>query len=116
MNEQDLTRYINQKIIEIGQALMSYYDPCQHRNGTCKAGDPNPCCSGHTIFGQGCPFWHDRCTFINADCVLWICETAVKSTDPKCVEALQLLERLGHLYGLVRRPLIGEPYKGADKP
>lgn len=57
----------------------------------------------------------DKCQFDNPDCKLWICNTAIKTTDPKCVEALKFLEQFCQLYGLVRHPLIGEGYSGADR-
>ncbi len=116
MNELDLHLFLSQKLAEMASAMMQYYDCCGIKMATCKAGDPNPCCL-NSQFGKGlCPFWmHGKCQFENCDCRLWICNTAIETTDPKCVEALKLLEQFAKLYGLVRTPLIGERYSGADR-
>ena len=115
MTETELHLYLNQKLVEIADAMLTYYDACGIQGNACKGGDPNPCCV-NTIFGKGvCPFWHGGCQFRNASCKLWLCKTAIATTDPKCVEGLKLLSQFGELYGIVRRPLIGHPYVGADK-
>lgn len=115
MTEQEFVRFLDQKLIEIGRAMMEHYNPCDLKGQACRAGDPNPCCV-NSQFGRGvCPFWFEECRFINCDCKLWICKTAVNATDPRCVEALLLLEQVGKLYGLVRTPLIGQNYSGADR-
>lgn len=115
MTEPDLVLFLNQKLIEIAGAMMEFYSPCDLHGSSCRAGDPNPCCINSQFRKGLCPFWMNGCEFKNCDCKLWICETAIKTTDPKCVEALILLEQFGRLYGLVREPLIGDPYIGADK-
>lgn len=116
MNDHHLTHFIELKLIEIGRAMMEYYDCCHLDGDSCKAGQPNLCCY-HTVFGGDlCPHRIDgECANVNSDCTLWLCKTAIQSTDPKCVEGLKLLEQFGMLYGLVRKPLIGQPYSGADK-
>src|SRR3990167_3801292 len=116
ITENDLKLFLNEKLCELADVMMTYYDCCHLRGSSCKAGDPNPCCK-NSQFGKGlCPFWkNNRCNFRNCDCRLWLCETAVKTTDPVCVEGLKLLEQFAKLYGLVRTPLIGERYSGADK-
>lgn len=116
ITENDLRFFLNQKLTEIGTILLAHYDPCAIRGSACKAGDPNPCCVNSQYARGLCPFWlHGGCTFDNCDCRLWLCQTAIQTTDPRCIEALKLLEQLGKLYGLVRAPLIGDPYTGADK-
>lgn len=117
MTEVELQILLNEKLCDIADALMYYYDCCQIRGSKCRVADENPCCTGRTIFGEGCPFRHaDKCGMRSCQCKLWICDTAVKATDPKCVAALQLLERFGNLFGLVRRPFIGSGYVGSDRP
>lgn len=117
MTELELTIFLNQKLVEIASVLMTYYDCCSIKGSSCKGGNPNPCCVGRTNFGDsGCPFWlSGTCQNQNAACKLWICASAIKTTDPKCVEALKLLEKFAQLYGLTRSPLIGQPYSGADR-
>lgn len=116
MTESELRDLIGKKMYEIGDALMEYYDCCGIRGSSCKAGEENPCCTGRTIFGNGCPFMiANSCHNPNCDCKLWLCATAIATTDPKCVETLKLLEQIGILYGVVRPPLIGQPYSGADR-
>lgn len=115
MTEAELTIFLNEKLCDIADVLLDYYDCCGIEGASCKAGEVNPCCTGKTKFGHPCPFWNGKCGFRNADCKLWLCETAVKSTDPKCVEALTLLEKFGLLFNLVRGPIIGQRYSGGDK-
>ena len=115
MTELELKMLLNEKICDIADALMNYYDICGMKGSTCKVGK-NPCCIGITYFGDGCPFLRDnQCHFRNAGCKLWFCETALKSTNPKCIEAIKILKKLAVLYELTKGPLIGQPYVGADK-
>lgn len=117
MNEQELALFLDQKLVEIASVLMAHYDCCALRGAACRGGDPNPCCT-NTTYGVGmCPFWMgEACQFQNCACKLWICRTAIEATDPKCVEGLELLEQFAGLFGLTRKPFIGHPYSGADKP
>lgn len=107
---------LEQKVCEIADILMKEYDPCKWNGDACLVGNPSPCCI-HTRFGKnGCPFSKDRkCIHPNAHCKLWFCYTAVKSMDPKVVEAFTLLERFGNLFGFVGKPFIGQGYRGADR-
>lgn len=115
MTETDLQIFMDLKLSEIADTLMAYYNPCDIKGSSCRAGDPNPCCH-NTTYGKGtCWFLRNGCCAPNAHCKLWLCKTAIAATDPKCVEALKLLSQVGKLYGLVRDPLIGHPYSGADK-
>lgn len=117
MTEIELIKFLDDKLCEIAEVMMSYYDCCGIRGSSCKGGDPNPCCTGRTMFGNGCPFQKadGGCGNRNCACKLWICKTAIDTTDPKCVEGLKILEKFAELYGLTRPPLIGRPYSGADK-
>lgn len=117
LRENELHAFLYQKLLEMGDAMMQFYDCCHIEGGTCKAG-PNPCCT-HTQFGKGrCPFQRadGGCNFQNLDCKLWLCDTAVATTDPKCVEGLVLLQRFAQLFGLSRpHSEIGTKYVGADR-
>ena len=116
MTEDELLAFLDHKLWEIGDALMKYYDPCNMHGSSCKAGDPNPCCV-YTRFDKNlCPYLDNGCKNPNAWCVLWICKTAIKTTDPRCIEALTLLEHFGNLYNIVGKPMIGQAYVGADRP
>lgn len=116
MTEAELMVVIEKKLYEIADAMMEYYDCCKIRGSSCRAFENNLCCN-HTVFGPGlCKFMvDDECHFPNSACRLWICKTAIESTDDKCVEGLKLLEQFALLYGLTTKPLIGHPYSGADK-
>jgi hypothetical protein len=106
---------LEQKLIEMADILMKKYNPCHLEKDSCIGGNPNPCCF-NSQFGKGvCPYLKGGCTNINCGCKLWICETAIKNTDPKCVEALRLLEKVAEIFGLDHDPFIGDPYVGADK-
>jgi hypothetical protein len=117
ITELDLKLFLNEKICEIADVLMNYYDCCHIQGTSCKAGDPNPCCN-HTLYGgEKCPFGStNKCNFTNCNCKLWLCNTAIETTDPKCIQALNILEFFAKLYDLKRAPFIGGRYKGADKP
>jgi hypothetical protein len=47
---------------------------------------------------------------------LWLCETAVKVSDPRFVDALKMLAKVAAIYGVDASPVIGEDYVGADRP
>jgi len=114
ITELDLKLFLNEKICEIADVFMTYYDCCHIDGASCKAGNPNPCC-GHTMYGgEKCPFGK-ICNFTNCNCKLWLCETALKTTDPMCIESLKALEQLAKIHGLRRKPFLGEGYIGADK-
>ena len=117
MNEDDFIAFLERELFKIADAMVVYYDCCNIRGSSCKVGDPNPCCI-RTRFGEGlCPYLTDnQCQNPNASCRLWLCKTAIATTDPKCVEGLTLLEHFGNLYGIVNKPMIGQPYVGADRP
>jgi len=91
MNETELKLYLNEKICDIADGLIAFYNPCQMKNGGCKAGPNNPCCK-HTRFSKdGCPFMtNGKCGFRNTKCKLWFCETALKDADPKFIETIKL--------------------------
>lgn len=119
MTETELKDFLDKKLCEIAEALKGYYNPCQLKESTCIAGNPNPCCTTATVSGHGvCPnLGLDGCKDIHANCKLWLCMTAVKNTDPECVKAIQFLEKFAAVYGLARHPFTGSPhYVGADKP
>jgi len=115
MTSSDLRSFLDKKLYEIGDALMEYYDCCHLDGDHCKAGKNMCCVNG--VYGPGlCPHWRDnQCQNPNADCKLWICETAIRSVDERCVKSLILLQHFASLYDLVRTPMIGMPYSGADR-
>lgn len=115
-SEHELISSLEKKLIEMADLLIEYYNPCDLRVGSCRGGDPTLCCT-HTPFGSDvCPFLKEHhCTFQNSNCKLWFCESALKSLDPKAVEAFILLQKFAQVYGLMKSPMIGLPYVGADK-
>ena len=115
MTESDLRALLDKHLYAIGELLMEYYDCCHIEGDQCRAGK-NMCCV-NSVFGEGlCPHWRDNaCQNPNADCKLWICQTAIKNTDERCIKSLILLEQFAGLYGLLRAPIIGLPYSGADR-
>lgn len=116
MNNIDLRAILESHLYSMGEALMEYYNPCDIRDGICRAGDATLCCT-NSVFGDGlCPHWKDtKCTHPNSNCKLWICDTANKATDKEGVTALWILQQFAQRYGLTHSPLIGLPYSGADK-
>lgn len=115
MTQQELIILLNEKVCDIADALMLYYNPCELHDFKCKAGNPNSCCK-HTRFGDGvCPFLKTTCTFRNTKCKLWFCATVLKDIDPKFINSIKILEQFSDLYSLISKPFIGQPYVGADK-
>lgn len=114
--EQDLRSFLNQKLCEIADAMMDFYNPCGIDGGKCKGGNPNPCCLKPKNAGGMCQFWmHGKCQFENCDCKLWLCSSALEGTDKTCIAGMQTLELFAVIFGLAKHPLIGETYTGADK-
>ena len=115
MTDRELRSFIDQKLCEIADALMHYYNPCEIQGSGCLAGKPNPCCLDTSQASGMCQFWmNDRCQFSNCDCKLWLCNTAAQYADPDCVSALKALESFARIFDLVKKPLIGDPYTGVD--
>ena len=116
MTEDEFISFLDHKLWEIGDTIIKYYNPCQIDGNSCIVSKINPCCV-YTRFGKdGCQYQNNGCQNPNTMCVLWLCKTAIKNTNPKCVEALSLLQHLGNLYNIVGKPMIGQAYIGADRP
>lgn len=116
MNKTELKSIVNDKLCDLVDVLLNYYNPCNICGSGCRVSKENPCCFD-TRFGKGkCPFLiNDKCVNRNIECKLWICETAIKNTEPECIEALKVLEQFSQIFGLINGQLLGEPYIGADK-
>ena len=116
MTSEEFSVWLSARLVEIGNELLVHFDPCAIQGSSCKAGDPNPCCMD-SVYGPGpCQYLRDGCTDPNPrpTCKLWLCRTAIATTDPVCVETLALLEKVGLLFNIVLHPVIGERYRGAD--
>ena len=110
-------------LFEIADRVMLLYDPCKLDGGRCLAGDPNPCCCNKTVYPRDdindfrCRHYEDgKCLFPNLGCRIWLCSTAIRQADPKCIEVLTAIEVIAKVYGFVEPPYLGEPYCGADNP
>lgn len=108
---------VEQEIIELADALMEKYDPCQLKDGGCLVRNPSPCCD-ITRFGRRCKYSkNNRCTNPNVECKIWFCETAIKNMDPKVYEAFRGLEHIARQFDMTNQPFLGDTnYVGADKP
>lgn len=119
----NFTNQLYQYLYHSAHLLMEHYDPCRLEGGHCLAGDPNPCCCKGTVYPREdvndlqCRYYNDgNCSFPNLGCKLWLCATAIRSADPKCLEALRAIESIARTYDLMEPPYLGEPYCGADNP
>lgn len=122
MTEIELKIYLNDKLCDIADAILMYYNPCQIKDGSCTlcedmATDERHCCyrTNHKKLDreQHCFFLgKNGCLFRNIKCKIWLCETAIRKTSPECVEALKALETFANIYGLTSRPMLGESYVG----
>lgn len=117
MTDIELRIFLDQKLCDIADALLKHYNCCDIQGSGCRVKDPNPCCLMKTHLGKPCPFWKGYCDFRNSNCKLWLCETACNASDPNCIKGMLLLEQFGEVFGINRKPLIGDSYiGGADKP
>ena len=121
MTETEFIILFNEKLYDLADVLINYYNPCQIKDNACKLvqdikNDDKFCCMFYSKDGkEKCVFLKDSgCAFRNIKCKLWLCETAIRGTDIKCIEALKSLESLAKLYDLTRRPHLGEHYVGKN--
>ena len=115
MNDTEFKIALNERLCDLAELVLYQYDPCKKEGSRCLVADPNPCCK-YTRFGDKCPHWTGKCNYRNIWCKYWLCNTAVKNTQPECVEVLKHIQEIGKLYGLIGSPFFGEDYIGADKP
>jgi len=113
MTELEFKILLNEKLCDVADAILFYYNPCQLNGSKCLQGDASYCCLFYPREHNGeCKFLkEDGCHFRNIKCKTWLCETAIRK-NPECVEALKVLESLAKMYGLARRPFLGERYVG----
>jgi hypothetical protein len=113
MKDLELRILLNEKLCDIADALFLRYDCCQIKPGEkpdeymCRDGFPNECnaCRGTRFSNEFtvCPFQRDhKCNFRNIECRAWICKKAKAECDPKCVEALELIEKIAVIFGLIQ--------------
>lgn len=113
MTESELKLLLNEKLCDIADALLLYYDCCQIKPGkdeksyTCRDGYPNQCnsCMGTRFSGpnQVCPFQYSHmCHFRNIECRAWVCSTVKEQVDSKCITGLKMLEDIAKLYGIMK--------------
>lgn len=103
-------------LTELADALITKYNPCLREGNKCRAGSPIPCCN-RTLYKRDDPsdvrckyIGENGCEFPNLHCKIWMCKTAMKGMDPKCLQAFYLVESLAKLFGLDKRPHLGERY------
>lgn len=118
MTEHEFLCLLDQRLSDLADVLILYYDPCgvgSPTNDTCRRG--HWCCYGRHFlpFNESgvCPLLGESgCTVKRASCKLWFCETALRAMDPKCLDAFRVLEGLVKLYELGGRPWLGQRYVG----
>jgi hypothetical protein len=122
MTELEFKILLNEKLCDLADALLHYYNPCGCVNDICWVSkDPANkhlhCCINTKFDKLGdetrvCEFLQgNRCGFRNIGCKLFLCATAI-SKSPQCAQDFKDLENLARRYGLVRRPFLGERYAG----
>lgn len=114
MTELEFKILLNEKLCDLADDIMYYYNPCKIENGKCLLDEF--CCSRTRFKRQDgkedCHFLKDGCTFKNLKCKLWFCETAIKNMSQECLEIFKNLENIAKLHGLTRKPFLGESYVG----
>ena len=125
MNETEFKILLNEKLCDLIDAILYYYNPCQIKDNSCllvndMRNDKRQCCYRSHFASRTedkyCPFLKsDGCSFRNANCKIWLCETAIKNADPKCLESLKNLENISKIYTLGRGPYLREHCVGKNK-
>lgn len=116
MTELEFKIYLNDRLCDIADTILMYYNPCQIKDGKCLLGEKF--CCFRTRFkrldgSEECQFLGENgCTINNLQCKIWLCETALRKTNPECVEALKGIEAFAKIYKLTDRPFLGESYVG----
>lgn len=108
---------LNEKLCDLADAVMRYYDPCKKGPDSClvadniSAGGTEHCCF-HSDKKTACWLWRDGCQVRVISCKVWLCAPAAEKAHPDCLETMKDIERIALRYGLVRQPLIGGRYAG----
>jgi hypothetical protein len=120
MNETEFKLLLNEKLCDVADAILHYYNPCNLKENAClltddMENDSVACChfsKYDNINGERkCQFWNGKCGFRNINCKIFLCATAIQ-TNPECVEDLKNLEIIAARYGLTRKPFLGQRYVG----
>jgi hypothetical protein len=119
MTELEFKIIIHNKLCDIADTILMYYNPCQIKDGKCLL-DNFPCCTrtnNKRLDGDiRCQFLGENgCTIRNLRCKTWLCETAIRKTNQECIEALKIIEQMMKLYGLGSGPYLGEHYVGKNE-
>lgn len=122
MTESEFKVLLDQRLSDLADVLLLYYRPCELTEGRCRlgrllGGPAVPCCHSHAAFQshpeEPCPLLGEHgCTVKLAKCKLWFCQTVLEQADPRCVEAMRILESLLRLFELGSRPYLGQGYVG----
>jgi hypothetical protein len=121
MNELEFKILLNEKLCDLAEAILHYYNPCKFNGNSCLLSDKigketNSCCFRSKFDRSNedkvCLFLKGRsCGFRNIGCKLFLCYFAAQE-NLECVEDLKSLELIAKHYGLMRRPFLGDRYAG----
>lgn len=127
MTELEFKLALNQKLCDLMDVLIYYYNPCQIKDGNCLRmrtikDEYKFCCELYApkddkSCNRKCVFLREdgSCGFRNIKCKLWFCETAIRGAAPEFIQAIKVLEEFGKLYKLAREPFLGKGYVGRSK-
>ena len=108
ISETEFKIQLHNKLCEVSDLLMFFYDPCHWENGKCKYGVTN--CCHHTYYERrdacgGCIFLGEKgCTVKNLGCKIWFCNEAYDKLDGKYKRTLKALEIIARIYALSTFP------------
>jgi hypothetical protein len=107
---------VEEDVIRFVDALLKKYNPCQKEGNKCVAGSPIPCCN-RTLYKRDDPkdvrclyIGESGCTHPNLHCKIWLCKTAMRTMDPEVLKVFFLIESIAKVFGLTKRPYLGQPY------
>ena len=122
MTELEFKLVLNEKLCDLAEAILHYYNPCRRGKNSCflyPEPVPGKGCCYKTKFDdkdredRRCQFLStEGCRFRNIGCKIWLCAPAIGRADLDCIESLRALEKVARRYGLMRRPFLGDRYVG----
>lgn len=124
MTDTEFKLLLNEKLCDLADAFLHYYDPCQRRDNTCLVCENIETSTVHCCYrtkwdrqdgDRHCAFLKNRsCGYRNISCKIWLCATAMQA-NPECLSDFKAIEEIARHYDLVRRPFLGQGYAGRSE-
>jgi hypothetical protein len=109
MTDTEFKIHLHNKLCDVADLLMFYYDPCKlDKDGNCPGGTIGKCCY-RTYYekkdGMGCIFLSDKhCTVRNFGCKIWFCFEAFDRFPRELKLVFKALEIIDRVFALSEYP------------